>query len=555
MQSSYSSSNYNGGSDNRSSYYNNNNSGGGFRGSNGGGGFRGNNGNGGYRSNNNNNPNKEMNITLQDIDFKNKELKPFQKEFYKQGKPKRPEEEIEEYRRKHQILIKSDNNTVPYPFIEWKDTHFPEYIMKAVEKAGFDQPTAIQAQSFPILLGGHDLIGIAQTGSGKTCAFLLPAIVHINAQETVKKGDGPIVLVLAPTRELAVQIQAESEKFGKTCNLLSTCIYGGADKFPQRRKLQDGLDMIIATPGRLIDFLQEGTTNLSRVTYLVLDEADRMLDMGFEPQIRKIVGQIRPDRQTMMFTATWPREVRQLAHDLCHEKPIHIQLGDHDNTTFNKNIKQIYEIIPEREKLKRLIHHLDTFTGNDKVLIFCQTKKGCDQLQYLLNKETFDTVCIHGDKTQVMRDRAIEDFKKSRKRILIATDVASRGLDIRDVTFVINYDIPNTIEDYTHRIGRTGRAGDLGTAISFLDPEEDGRMAVEIIKVLRQMGLEAPPEVIQLADSKRSSGSSNYRGRGGGFGRGGYGGGYHNNNGGGYNGGGRGGYNNYNGGASGFQRG
>lgn len=190
-----------------------------------------------------------------------------------------------------------------------------------------------------------------------------------------------------------------------------------------------------------------------------------------------------------------------------------------------------------------MIFHLDSFTGNDKVLIFCQTKKGCDQLQYLLNKETFDTVCIHGDKTQVMRDRAIEDFKKSRKRILIATDVASRGLDIRDVTYVINYDIPNTIEDYTHRIGRTGRAGDLGTAIAFLDPEEDGRMALEIQKILRQMGLEVPQEVLQLAESKRGQNSSNYRGRGG-FGRGGYG-GYNNNGGNGYNNN-RGGFNNYN---------
>ncbi|EGR32101.1 hypothetical protein IMG5_097150 [Ichthyophthirius multifiliis] len=216
--------------------------------------------------------------------------------------------------------------------------------MSMIQNSGFADPMPIQSQSFPIILSGNDLIGIAQTGSGKTLAFLLPALVHISAQEPVRCGEGPIVLVLAPTRELAMQIQEQFTKFGSKSKISSVCIYGGIPKQYQERDLQGGCDIVVATPGRLIDFLESGTTDLRRVTQLVLDEADRMLDMGFEPQIRKIVGQIRPDRQTLMFSATWPKQVRNMALDFCQMNPIHIQIGDMENNV-NDDIEQQIEIV------------------------------------------------------------------------------------------------------------------------------------------------------------------------------------------------------------------
>ncbi len=208
---------------------------------------------------------------------------------------------------------------MPKPVSTFEEASFPEYVLAEVTRAGFSEPTPIQAQGWPMALLGRDLVGLAETGSGKTLAYLLPAVVHINAQPHLAPGDGPIVLCLAPTRELAVQIQAECAKFGTTSRIKSTCVYGGAPKGPQAGDLRRGVEIVIATPGRLIDMLESRITNLRRVTYLVLDEADRMLDMGFEPQIRKIVAQIRPDRQTLLWSATWPKEIQALGRDFLHD--------------------------------------------------------------------------------------------------------------------------------------------------------------------------------------------------------------------------------------------
>jgi ATP-dependent RNA helicase DDX5/DBP2 len=279
-------------------------------------------------------------------------------------------------------------------------------------------------------LSGRDVVGIAETGSGKTMAYCLPSIVHINAQPVLQPGDGPIVLILAPTRELAVQIQQECTKFGKSSRIRNTCVYGGVPKGPQIRDLTRGVEICIATPGRLIDMLEMGKTNLRRVTYLVLDEADRMLDMGFEPQIRKIVDQIRPDRQTLMWSATWPKEVQQLARDYLQDF-IQVNIGA-DGLSANHNITQIVEVISESEKHSRLLHHLEQAMKEDpnsnKTLVFTATKKATDEIVAFLRHDGFPALGIHGDKAQQERDWVLNEFKSGRAPVMVATDVASRGI-------------------------------------------------------------------------------------------------------------------------------
>lgn len=315
-------------------------------------------------------------------------------------------------------------------------------------------------------LSGRDMVGISATGSGKTLAFLLPAIIHINAQPYLKPGDGPIVLVIAPTRELAVQIQVECQKFGRNSGIKHTCIYGGVPKGPQVRDLSRGVEICICTPGRMIDMLDSGRTNLRRVTYLVMDEADRMLDMGFEPQIRKIVGQIRPDRQTLMWSATWPKEVEGLANDFLKDM-FQVTIGSLELTA-NHNITQVVEVVDEFDKPRRLSSTLRQINNGGRILIFTETKRNADSLTRSLRQEGFPARAIHGDKSQDERDWVLKEFREGKCRLMIATDVAARGLDVKEVMYVVNYDFPGNIEDYIHRIGRTGRAGEKGTAIRCL---------------------------------------------------------------------------------------
>lgn len=251
---------------------------------------------------------------LHNVNWADLHLQAFQKNFYQEHQKtcQRPLQEVERYRAQHQITVRGP---APNPIQYFDEACFPDYCMNEIRRQRYTEPTPIQAQAWPIVMSGHNLVGIAKTGSGKTLAFILPAIVHIMGQQPLKRGDGPIALVLAPTRELAQQIQTVANDFGSSAYVRNTCIFGGAPRSKQANDLERGVEIVIATPGRLLDFLQGGTTNLRRCTYLVLDEADRMLDMGFEPQIRKILGQIRPDRQILMWSATWPKEVRQLAED------------------------------------------------------------------------------------------------------------------------------------------------------------------------------------------------------------------------------------------------
>merc|ERR1719440_2475145 len=389
------------------------------------------------------------------------------------------EDEANRIRQYKHITLVSGRN-VPKPVRTFEEASFPDYVLEEVSRVGFKEPSPIQVQGWPIALAGRDMIGIAETGSGKTLAFLLPAVVHINAQPYLSRGDGPIVLCLAPTRELACQTKEECDRFGKSSRIKNTCVYGGVPKMQQARDLGEGVEIVIATPGRLIDFLDSGATNLKRVTYLVLDEADRMLDMGFEPQVRKITSQVRPDRQTLMWSATWPKEVQRLAKDICREDPVHINIGSLDLRCAH-TIRQYVEVVDERDKRSRLKRLLEKVMDGSKILIFAQTKTQGDDLTREMRTDGWPALCIHGDKKQEEREWVLKEFKEGRNPILIATDVASRGLDVKDIKYVINYDFPNQIEDYIHRVGRTGRAGAIGSSYSFFTSDKF-RLAKDLIQ-------------------------------------------------------------------------
>ncbi|XP_077357150.1 putative ATP-dependent RNA helicase DDX5 isoform X1 [Festucalex cinctus] len=443
------------------------------------------------------------------------ELPKFEKNFYQEHPDvsRRPLQEVENYRRTKTITVKGRN--CPNPIVKFHEASFPSYVMDVINKQNWTEPTPIQAQGWPLALSGHDMVGIAQTGSGKTLSYLLPAIVHINHQPFLERGDGPICLVLAPTRELAQQVQQVAAEYGRASRLKTTCIYGGAPKGPQIRDLERGVEICIATPGRLIDFLEAGKTNLRRCTYLVLDEADRMLDMGFEPQIRKIVDQIRPDRQTLMWSATWPKEVRQLAEDFLKDY-VQINVGALQLSA-NHNILQIVDVCSDGEKENKLIRLLEEIMSEkeNKTIIFVETKRRCDDLTRRMRRDGWPAMGIHGDKSQQERDWVLNEFKYGKAPILIATDVASRGLDVEDVKFVINFDYPNNSEDYIHRIGRTARSQKTGTAYTFFTPN-NVRQASDLISVLREANQAINPKLLQMGEIR---GGRSRGGRGGDYDR------------------------------------
>jgi len=447
----------------------------------------------------------DMGAKLHSIKWNEESLIKFEKDFYQQHPDveRMTTEDADTIRRNKNITI-VDGQNVPKPVRTFEEASFPEYVLDEISKAGFKEPTPIQVQGWPIALSGRDMVGIAETGSGKTLAFLLPAIVHINAQPYLKRGDGPIVLTLAPTRELAIQTQEECICFGKTSKIKNTCCYGGAPRSEQKEALREGVEIVIATPGRLIDFLESGDTNLKRLTYLVLDEADRMLDMGFEHQVRKICSQVRPDRQTLMWSATWPKDVQKLARDLCKEDPVHINVGSMELRTAH-TIRQYVEVVQEGDKRGRLRRLLEKVMDGSKILIFTETKRGGDDLTREMRTDGFPALCLHGDKEQKERDWVLKEFKEGKSPILVATDVASRGLDVKDIKYVINYDFPGNIEDYVHRVGRTGRAGATGSSYTFFT-QNKSKHAQDLIKVLREARQPVPEELENMA--KNSSGWS-----------------------------------------------
>ncbi|CAG2180706.1 unnamed protein product, partial [Oppiella nova] len=346
----------------------------------------------------------------------------------------------------------------------------------------------------------RDMVGVAQTGSGKTLCYVLPAFVRI-AREGVQRG--PKCVVLAPTRELAQQIQSVVRRYQFVS---SVCLYGGASRMPQMQALRNNNpQIIIATPGRMNDFVESSVVDLRTVDYLVLDEADRMLDMGFEPQIRRIIDQMPKERQTVMWSATWPKEVKALAAHYMRDY-IQINVGGNELVA-NKNIEQIVEICEDFDKKAKLIEVLHRIKGeskDSKTLIFARTKQSVDYLTNGLQSKGFRAVSIHGDKSQAVRDRVLSDFRSNRIPILVATDVAARGLDVDDIKYVINYDYPNTGEDYVHRIGRTGRRDKKGTAFTFLSQNE-AKQANELIEILRESNQTVSPQLLEMAEMSRNT--------------------------------------------------
>ncbi|GFH09618.1 DEAD-box ATP-dependent RNA helicase, partial [Haematococcus lacustris] len=609
-----------------------------------------------------------------------------------------------DYARKHDLRYEGDN--VPEALQTFESVGFPPDILDEIRRAGFPCPTPIQAAAWPVAMSGRDLVAIAKTGSGKTCGFLLPGMLHIKETRKDPRA-GPILLVLAPTRELAVQTKSEADKFGRSSGIRNTCLYGGAPKGPQLRDISMGAHIAIATPGRLNDFLEGGQVRLSNVSYLVLDEADRMLDMGFEPQIQKIVRTIPRQRQTLFFSATWPREVKQIASQFVTNQTVHIFIGGvEEKLVANKSITQFvkvmgsnHEKLPElqrilrskpggtriivfcttkrmcdqlshsisrdfraaaihvtqlleqhteahrpgceghslpsrvsclyggapkgpqlrdismgahiaiatpgrlndfleggqvrlsnvsylvldeadrmldmgfepqiqkivrtiprqrqtlffsatwprevkqiasqfvtnqtvhifiggveeklvanksitqfvkvmgsnHEKLPELQRILRSKPGGTRIIVFCTTKRMCDQLSHSISRD-FRAAAIHGDKRQQERDYVLAAFKSGQTPVLIATDVAARGLDIPHVAAVVNYDFPTGVEDYIHRIGRTGRAGATGESYTFLT-FEDGKHARQLATVMSEAGQVVSPELEQLAGSSRSFGA------------------------------------------------
>eukprot|EP00731_Ephydatia_muelleri_P018466 Em0011g506a len=452
-----------------------------------------------------------------------KGLPPIKKDFYNEQKEVKSMSPVDvqkfrEENNKIQVLdLSKETRSIPNPVATFAQAFSPyPDILRELAKVKFTKPTPIQCQAWPILLQGFDMIGIAQTGTGKTLAFLLPALIHIDGQSTPRsERGGPTVLILTPTRELALQIDAESKKYsykGTKC----ICVYGGGDRKHQIDVITVGVEIIIATPGRLIDLITNGLVNVRSVTYLVMDEADRMLDMGFEPQIKKILLDIRPDRQTVMTSATWPPGVRRLSEQYL-KNPFQVCIGSLDLRACSL-VEQKIEFLDDRSKKERTIEFIQNMKEGDRLLVFAGKKITADDLASDLILRGFQVQCIHGDREQCDREQALEDFKTGQVSVLIATDVASRGLDIVDITHVVNYDFPHHIEDYVHRIGRTGRAGRTGKALSFIT-RDNWRWARELCTILAEAEQDVPVQLQEMAErfevwkAKKDSEFEDRRGR------------------------------------------
>uniref|UniRef100_A0A3P8Y6Z3 RNA helicase n=1 Tax=Esox lucius TaxID=8010 RepID=A0A3P8Y6Z3_ESOLU len=431
------------------------------------------------------------------------DLPPLKKDFYIESETvaSRSEDEVKAWRQANNNIfvddLKEEGEKRPFPnpvsTFEEAFQHYPG-IMENIVRVGFSKPTPIQSQAWPVSLKGEDLIAIAQTGTGKTLAYLLPGFIHMDGQPV--KRDGPGMLVLTPTRELALQIESECNKYsykGFKC----VCVYGGGDRWAQIKAISAGVDIVIATPGRLNDLQMNELINMRSITYLVLDEADRMLDMGFEPQIMKILLDIRPDRQTIMTSATWPSGVRRLAKTYL-KNPMMVYVGTLDLAAVN-TVQQTVLFCQEEEKKAYLFEFIHNMEPDDKVLIFVGKKIMCDDLSSDMCLRGLVVQSLHGDREQCDREEALRDFKESVVRILVATDLASRGLDVTDITHVFNFDFPRNIEEYVHRVGRTGRAGRTGASVTLVT-RGDWRMAAELIPILERAGQEVPVELVLMAE-------------------------------------------------------
>ncbi|KAG7516490.1 putative ATP-dependent RNA helicase DDX46 [Solea senegalensis] len=460
---------------------------------------------------------------LEPVDHGKIQYEPYRKNFYVEVPElmRMTQEDVNAYRLDLEgITVKGKG--CPKPIKTWVQCGVSMKILNAMKKHSYEKPTPIQAQAIPAIMSGRDLIGIAKTGSGKTIAFLLPMFRHIMDQRPLEEAEGPISVIMTPTRELALQITKECKKFSKPLGLRVVCVYGGTGISEQIAELKRGAEIIVCTPGRMIDMLGANSgrvTNLRRVTYVVLDEADRMFDMGFEPQVMRIVDNVRPDRQTVMFSATFPRAMEALARRIL-AKPIEVQVGG--RSVVCSDVEQHVLVIDEDKKFLKLLEILGHYQEKGSVIIFVDKQEHADALLKDLMKASYPCMSLHGGIDQYDRDSIINDFKNGACRLMVATSVAARGLDVKQLILVVNYNCPNHYEDYVHRAGRTGRAGNKGYAYTFIT-EDQVRYAGDIIKALELSGSPVPPELEQLwasfkdqqkAEGKTIKSSSGFSGKG-----------------------------------------
>uniref|UniRef100_A0A673ZKX1 Probable ATP-dependent RNA helicase DDX46 n=1 Tax=Salmo trutta TaxID=8032 RepID=A0A673ZKX1_SALTR len=460
---------------------------------------------------------------LEPVDHQKIEYEPYRKDFYVEVPElaKMSPEEVNVHRLDLEgIAVKGKG--CPKPIKSWVQCGTSMKILSALKRHSYEKPTPIQAQAIPAIMSGRDLIGIAKTGSGKTIAFLLPMYRHIMDQRPLEEAEGPIAVIMTPTRELALQITKECKKFSKPLNLRVVCVYGGTGISEQIAELKRGAEIIVCTPGRMIDMLGANSgrvTNLRRATYVVVDEADRMFDMGFEPQVMRIMDNVRPDRQTVMFSATFPRAMEALARRIL-SKPIEVQVGG--RSVVCSDVEQHVLVIEEDQKFLKLLEILGHYQEKGSVIIFVDKQEHADGLLKDLMKASYPCMSLHGGIDQYDRDSVINDFKNGACRLMVATSVAARGLDIKQLILVVNYNCPNHYEDYVHRAGRTGRAGNKGFAYTFIT-DEQARYAGDIIKALELSGSPVPKELEQLwlsfknqrqAEGKSIKSSSGFSGKG-----------------------------------------
>ncbi|AAS53292.1 AFL080Wp [Eremothecium gossypii ATCC 10895] len=407
-----------------------------------------------------------------------------------------PQADVDTFFSENEVAVEDPESLGFRPLLSFSHLNLHSAIQKEISK--FPKPTPIQAVSWPYLLAGKDVIGVAETGSGKTFAFGVPAINSLMSEKSTPRGVK--CLVISPTRELASQIYDNLVQLTDKVGLNCCCVYGGVQKDSQREQLKKA-QVVVATPGRLLDLIEEGSAKLAGVQYLVLDEADRMLEKGFEEDIKRIIKETKSDvRQTLMFTATWPKEVRELASTFMRA-PVKVSIGNRDELSANKRITQVVEVIDPFKKEKRLLELLKQYQSgakkNDKVLIFALYKKEASRVERNLKYNGYNVAAIHGDLSQQQRTQALSEFKAGTANLLLATDVAARGLDIPNVKTVINLTFPLTVEDYVHRIGRTGRAGATGVAHT-LFTEQEKHLAGALVNVLNGAGQPVPEELMKF---------------------------------------------------------
>jgi ATP-dependent RNA helicase RhlE len=358
-------------------------------------------------------------------------------------------------------------------------------LLKALQKEGYTIPTPIQTQGIPPALSGKDILGLAQTGTGKTAAFALPVLQALNSPAAKKGYKHTRALILTPTRELAVQIAESFATYGRYTNVTHEVIFGGVSQHTQTLALRNGVDVLVATPGRLLDLMNQGYVHLDHLEIFVLDEADRMLDMGFIHDVKKVVKSLPSRKQTMLFSATMPPQISQLAASLLHS-PVRVEVTPQSTTA--ERIEQFVYFIPKQKKQSLLVHILNE-RNMARTLVFTRTKHGADRIAKELKKASIHADAIHGNKSQAARQNALTNFKRGKLKVLVATDIAARGIDVDSLEHVINFDLPDVAETYVHRIGRTGRAGAAGVAISFCDGKEEMGNLKSINKLI---GLKIP---------------------------------------------------------------